>query len=241
MINLPRNPIADAIRDYPAVHTLKTIRISTVEAGQPFSLILGWWIRSFRDPDADKKLPGVKVSGWVKPADTHILIRSKNDLDKVASLLDVETWIATTAWRLGGGYLHRWWREPIDYARRNDPAMGVTNDFGVNDYIIDGEPLVKGDPMRQAMVDQASRQGYWSWEANVTYGTERDNLYFSRWRENDASLQSDGSRTIKMPEWRDAHIPFDDSIRNCRRISAGGDEVQYNLVKIAGRVKAVER
>lgn len=225
MINLPNNPIAGAISDYPAVHTLKTLRLSVVEVGRPISLTLSWWIECFADPAAN--IEGVKVSGFTKPADTHILITSRTLLDNIQSIADIEAWIAATAWCLGAGYIYRWWRDPSN----RDPG----HDFGGNQYVIDGEPLVKGTAPRSDMIESAKKYGYWSWECNVSYGGRQANPYFARWREKDPSLLSDGSRTVKMPDWTKIIISPDLSINNCRRSHADGDEVHYDLVAIAIR------
>jgi len=136
-------------------------------------------------------MQGVKVSGWSRAADSYIFLPGH------VAPEELQQWISEIGWRIGAGYMYRWFFSPGDAHKHL---------WGMMRYSIAGMDTALGDTAPD-LAEEAERYGVWSWEINCAWrkGEAHSKIFFPKWREADPTLLEDGTSEGAFPVWDGDH------------------------------------
>lgn len=140
-----------------ARYPIKVIHIAALYRAAPPVLTITWGMPDvwLEQPGAQK---GVAASSVTRPADTCILLP---DYERLHSF---EADMLATAWQLGAWDVARIEKSPLANPwEAMESRHGLVADFGINPYLIMGQPLITGAAAPEDQIREASEQGWIVW------------------------------------------------------------------------------
>lgn len=163
---------------------IKSVRVAALYTSGP---VVGsiTWSMPVAPSETQQALPGVSVESITRPADTALLLGT-------GSAAGIESAILSAAWSWGAWDVRRIEHAPLaDPALWRDPRHGIRMDFGHNDYVINGSPLVIGERSDSA-AQVAAQHGHVTWTIiPLSLSTP---AMRARWTSKDRTLADDATR-----------------------------------------------